>query len=126
MRESLDRLLRDLTLVTVALAIALGWSLIQVAEGVAALVSGLLYEIGEEGPAPNFFAPYALTEWGGVLTWDVGGRVLSLGPLVAGLVQLGVVLVVGAFIHRRSTTALRAKAAPLPPRSQFDIANPPS
>src|SRR5919106_5778395 len=101
MRESFDCLLRDLTLVTLALAIAIGWSLIQVAEGFAALVSGLLYEIGDEGPAPNFFAPYGLTEWGGVLTWEVGGRVLSFGALVVGLIQLGVVLVVAALIYRR-------------------------
>jgi hypothetical protein len=100
-RESLDRLLRDLTLVALALAIALGWSLIQVAEGVAALVSGLLYEIGEEDPAPNFLAPFALTEWGGILTWNVGGRVLTFGSLVSGLVQLGVVLVAAAFIYGR-------------------------
>jgi hypothetical protein len=101
MRESLDRLLRDLTVVTLTLAIALAWSLIQVAEGIAALISGLFYEIGDEGSAPNFFAPYALTEWGGVLTWEVSGRVLTLGSLVAGLVQLGVVLVVAALVYRR-------------------------
>jgi hypothetical protein len=104
MRDSIAGLLHDLTVVTLALAIAIGWSLIQVAEGVAVLVSGLLYEIGDEGSAPNFFAPYALSEWGGVLTWEVGGRVLSLGSLVAGVVQLGVVLVVAAFIHRHFRT----------------------
>jgi hypothetical protein len=104
MRESFERLLRDLTLVTLALAIAIGWSLIQVAEGFAALISGLLYEISDEGPAPNFFAPYGLTEWGGVLTWEVGGRVLTFGSLVVGLVQLAVVLVVAAFVYRRFRT----------------------
>jgi hypothetical protein len=103
-RDALDRLLRDLTLVTFALAIALGWSLIQVAEGVAAVVTGLLYELPDDDSGsggPNFFAPYSLTEYGGVLTWDVGGHILSLGALVAGLVQLGVVLAVAALVYRR-------------------------
>ncbi|HEU5491497.1 MAG TPA: hypothetical protein VFU84_11945 [Gaiellaceae bacterium] len=112
MRDAFDRLLRDLTLVTLALAIALGWSLIQVAEGVAGLFAGLLYEIDGNDGGPNFFAPYALTRWGGVLTWDVGGRVLSLGPLVAGLVQLGVVLAVAVFVYRRARTDAKDSAQP--------------
>ena len=103
MRESLERLLRDLTLVTLVLAIAIGWSLIQVAEGFAELVAGLLYELPDEasesGPGFGFFFP---SQFAGVLVWNVGGRVLTLGALVAGLVQLGVVLVVAAFVYRRS------------------------
>jgi hypothetical protein len=59
------------------------------------------YEVESSGPAPNFFAPYALTTWGGMLTWVIDGRVLSLGPLVAGLVQLAVVLAFAVFVYRR-------------------------
>jgi len=99
-------MLRNRALVALAFGIALGWALIQVAEGVAGLVAGLLYEIDDSGDGPNFFAPYALTRWGGVLTWDVGGRVLALGPLVAGLVQLGVVLVAALFVFRRRPPAV--------------------
>jgi hypothetical protein len=115
-RESLDRLLRDLTFVTLALAIALGWSLVQVAEGVSALVTGLLYDLPNDGSsnvAPvAFFAPYALTKYGGVLSWDVGGHLLTLGALVAGLVQLVVVLAVAALVYRRFRTDSQATAGP--------------
>ena len=97
MRASLDRLLRDITLITLALAIALGWALFQVAEAIAQLVAGLLYEI--EGDNDSFFFPSRYTT---VLVWDVGGRVLMLGPLVVGLIELGVVLVVGLFVYRRA------------------------
>jgi hypothetical protein len=55
MRDGFDRLLRDLTLVTLALAIAIGWSLIQVATGVATLVGGLLYELDTENPYLGFY-----------------------------------------------------------------------
>lgn len=98
MRESLDRLLRDLTLVTLALAIALGWALFQVAEGVAQLVSGLLYE------APGIGGDLGLVPYGlytGVLTWEVGGRLLTFGQLVVGLVELAFVLAVAALVYRR-------------------------
>lgn len=44
MQDALEQLLRDLTLVTIALAIALGWALFQVAQGVAQLVSYLLID----------------------------------------------------------------------------------
>lgn len=105
MRESLARLLRDLTLVTLALAIALGWTLIQVAEGVSTLVTGLLYAIPDEDSSDvpsRFFTPYSLTEYLGVLTWNVDGHLVVLGALVAGLVQFGVVLAVALLIYRRS------------------------
>ena len=87
-----------LVLAALALAIALGWSLIQVAEGVATLVAGLLYEIGDNDP---HLGAYGFTEWGGFLAWEVGGRVLTFGALVVGLVQMGAVLVVAALFYRR-------------------------
>jgi hypothetical protein len=88
-REAFDRLLRDRPVVAVALGVALGWSLIQVAAGVAAVVTGLLTK--------NDFTGYA---GGGVLTWEVGGRILTFGTLVVGLVQLAVVLAVALFVFR--------------------------
>jgi hypothetical protein len=42
MREMLDRLLRDATLVTLALALALGWTLVLAAQGAAETISELL------------------------------------------------------------------------------------
>ena len=101
MRDALDRVLRERTLVAFALAIALAWSLIQVAEGVAVLVSGLLYEIGGEVAPFAGFGIGSLAEWGGVLVWDVNGRILSFGALLAGLVQFGFVLAVAALVYRR-------------------------
>jgi len=90
-------MLSNRPLVALALGIALGWSLIQVATGVAALVGGLLYEVDSEN---QFLGFYGGSPWIGVLAWNVGSRVLSLGPLVVGLVQLAVVLAVALFVYR--------------------------
>jgi len=60
------------------------------------VVTGLLYEL-DSGTG----APFLLSQYGSVLTWNVGGHLLSLGALVAGLVQLAVVLAVAAFVYRR-------------------------
>jgi hypothetical protein len=91
--DALERLLRDTSLVAVALAIALGWALFQVAEGVSATLSTLLtdYPGGADG-LHAFFEP---------LTWTVGGRVLTLGPPLRGLVELAVVLAVALLVVRR-------------------------
>ena len=42
MRENIDRLLAQTSIVTLALGMAIGWSLFQVAKGVGDLVEGLL------------------------------------------------------------------------------------
>ena len=49
MRASIKRVLRDGTLVTVAFAIAIGWSLYSVAQGASTFVTTLLNEV----PANN-------------------------------------------------------------------------
>ena len=93
MRDAFERLLRDATLVTIALGIALGWALFQVAEGVSLLVTTLLTETPTAAEVGHyFFEP---------LTWRVGGRVLTLGALARGLVELAVVLAVAVFLGRR-------------------------
>lgn len=98
MRQRLDQLLQDTTLVTVALAIALGWSLFQVGEGLATLVTTFftrypfesdLFEGGDFLPA---------------LTWEVGGRILSFSDLVEGLVELATVLLVALVVQWRRAT----------------------
>ncbi len=92
-REHLDRLLAQTTLVTLTLAIAIGWSLFQVAKGVADLVNGLLTE-----PAGSGFGVFVRSQ---PATWIVHGRVLTLTTLVEGLVELAVVLLVAVLIARR-------------------------
>jgi len=100
-RAAFDRLLRDLTLTTLALAIALGWALFQVAEGIAELAAGLLYEIDADQEARGISGFFYPTRYTGVLVWNVGGRLLTFGHLVVGLIELAVVLVVAVFIYRR-------------------------
>ena len=96
-RDAFDRLLRDGTMVAVALAIGLGWALFQVAEGVSAAVSTFLTDYGGGDERLHaFFEP---------LTWSVGGRVLMLGPLLRGLVELAVVLAVAMLVTCRRGAA---------------------
>jgi hypothetical protein len=94
MREHLDRLLAQTTLVTLALAIAVGWSLFQVAKGVADLVTGLLTKY----PDGISLGVVARSQ---PATWVVGDRVLTFTTLVEGLVELAVVLLVAVLIARR-------------------------
>jgi predicted anti-sigma-YlaC factor YlaD len=92
-RDAFERLLRDATLVTIALAIALGWALFQVAEGLSAVFTTLLTEYpSEAGAAHTFFEP---------LTWNVRDRVLTLGPLLRGLIELAAVLSLALLLSRK-------------------------
>jgi hypothetical protein len=93
MRETVDRLLRDVTLLALALAIALGWSLVRVAQGVGDLVANLL----QHGSSSDLLDLRDAEP----LTWVVVGRILSLYSLVIGLVQLAVVLVVALVVLKR-------------------------
>ena len=76
-----------------ALGIALGWALYRVAAGVRAIVSTLLTDYPEPSELFN------MTEGAG-LTWVVGERILSLGPLVYGLIEFGVVLLAALLVMR--------------------------
>jgi hypothetical protein len=91
MRADLEELLREVTLITLAFAIALGWSLYQVASGFAYFVSILLQRFSAE----EFGSPAS------DLSWQVGHRVLAFGALVRGLVELGLVLGVILLVRRR-------------------------
>jgi hypothetical protein len=98
-RESLQRPLRDGTLVTIAFAIALGLSLYSVAQGANVLVTNLLKEnprLDSTGDIGNLVSQYNA----GALTWRVGNRVLTFGALVGGLVELAVVLAAATFVYR--------------------------
>ena len=93
MGAALDRLLRDATLLAIALGIALGWALFQVAHGVSVLINTLLADYPAAPGIHAFnFEP---------LTWEVGGRLLTFAELPRGLVEHGVVLAVALFLVRR-------------------------
>jgi hypothetical protein len=92
-RAAFLRLLDDLTLVTLAFAIALGWSLYQLAHGVSQLVSSFLVDY-----PPGAFSAARFSE---PLTWNVGGRLLTFGPLLRGAIDLAVVLIVALVVYGR-------------------------
>jgi hypothetical protein len=92
-RSALDALLGDLTLVSIALAGALAWGLVQVASGVGRVVQGLLLK-----PDAGFSIRY---DESADLTWIVGGRVLTLYELAVGVAEFAVVLGVALLVHRR-------------------------
>jgi len=97
-KDVVDRLLRDATLVTVALGIALGWTLFQVARGGNDLVMGLLTSY----PSQSDLGLYTRSQ---PLTWFVGRRILTFASLLTGLIELAVVVAAALLItrHRRIT-----------------------
>lgn len=92
MRQDLERLLRETTLTTVAFAVALGWSLYQVASGLGYLIVLALQDSGggDDGP---FQRPG--------IGWTWGGHIFDFQGLLQGLIQFVVVLVVALLIRRR-------------------------
>jgi hypothetical protein len=76
-----------------ALAIALGWSLVRVVEGVADLVATLL----EHRSSSDLLELQDAQP----LTWVLGDRILSLYSLVSGLVEFAVVLAVALVVLKR-------------------------
>ena len=66
----------------------------QVAQGAATVVSTLLTEYPE--PSEIFYIAR-----GSPLTWEVSGRVLTLGQLLVGLLELAFVLLVALLVTRR-------------------------
>jgi hypothetical protein len=80
---------RRLTLLTLLLGVALGWSLFEIARGVGVLVTTLLKHVPDEGLYG--YQP---------LAWQVGDRVILLQELVEGLIELGLLLLLTARIAR--------------------------
>jgi large-conductance mechanosensitive channel len=102
MQEAIDRLVRDVTLVTLALAIGLGWSLFQVAQGVADVVTNLLRHVPPGDVRLGFTSAQPLT-------WIVGDRVLTLNSLLTGLIDFVVVLALALLVlthARRDATGV--------------------
>ncbi len=95
MRDDLERLLDDITLVTLALAIAVGYALFQFAHGVAVLVDGAATHL----PSGDLFG--GVSGYG--LTWQVGHHLLSFDSLVVGAIELVVALAAAVWVARRSS-----------------------
>ena len=106
MRDRVDALFREVTLVTLALAIALGWTLVNVATALANAVTILLtHADNDELTAYQREQP---------LTWVIGSRVLTLGPLLTALIELAVVAAIAAYlVERRRPDAIRSSAKKL-------------
>ena len=112
MRESIDGLLRESALRTLTFGIAIGWSLYQVAHGVAVFVDGLTTHLSsDEGP-------FSQLSPGGGLTWEVGHRIVTLDALLIGLVEFGLVVGAAAYLSMRRGAAAdqgdSADSLPLP------------
>jgi hypothetical protein len=88
--QDLERLLRETTLTTVAFAIALGWSLYQVASGLGGLVVVALPN--SDGANP----------FGTSIGWTWGGHVFEFQGLLQGLIEFAVILAVALVVQRRS------------------------
>jgi hypothetical protein len=99
LRQDLDRLLEDTTMLTIAFAIALGWSVYELARGVAIFIDGLTVHL----PAPDangFSSGYGS---GGGMSWVVGRHVISLDGILVGLLQLVFVLAIAAYVRSRTS-----------------------
>ena len=97
LREELDRLLEDVTLLTIAFAIAIGWSLFTLARGVAGFIDDLTLHL--PAPDPNSLGG-GYSSVGG-LTWVVHRHVIALDGILIGLLQLVFVLAVAAYVRSR-------------------------
>lgn len=95
MKLSLVALIRDVSLVTLALGLALGWSLYQIALGVAYFVE----DISIHGALAASDGRYAVPVTVGAFTWVVRGRILNLDQLVMGLIDLGSILAIALLIE---------------------------
>jgi hypothetical protein len=91
LRQDFERLGRDTTLTTLGFAIALGWSLFQVASGLGYLITTALQRFDNVGDGLV-----------GGLTWGIGNRILAFGPLLQGLIEFGAVLAVFLIVARSS------------------------
>jgi large-conductance mechanosensitive channel len=99
MPRALDDLLRQTTLITLAAAIAIGWSAVELAQAISSTVVAFLHEKPDEYPLEG------LDLFATSLSVEIGEHVLVLGPFLDRL--LAFVLVVGAvrFVVRRRRAA---------------------
>lgn len=109
MKVNLAGVLRDIPLTTLAFAIALGWSLYQLAYGVGIFIEG----VTSHGDGLNRVGFLDLPQYGTALTWVWGHHLFAFGQFVFGLLEVGTVLLVAMLVRRFSSpTAPPAAAAP--------------
>ena len=89
MRDSLDDLLRQVTLLTLAAAIALGYAVLSLAQGIGALVVSVFTEHEDQ-----------FSSGGGPMSLDVGGRTLEFAQLTIGVIEVAVVLAAILYVVR--------------------------
>jgi hypothetical protein len=97
LREELERLRRDAPVTTLALGIAGGFALLDLARGVSSFVEGLLTNQSHSDGFPGSL----LAGTSGGLSWQVGHRVLTFDRLLSGLIELAVVATAAILIARR-------------------------
>ena len=97
MKTNLIGVLRDVQLSTLALAIALGWSLYQTALGVGTFIEGVTTRASPESGCTGY-----VPGLGTGLTWVWGDHVFSFGQFVMGLIELVTVLLIAALVRRHS------------------------
>jgi hypothetical protein len=84
-------------MLTIAFAIALGWSLYQLAHAVAAFIDGLTVHLPPRD-ASGFGGEFTT---GSGLAWIVGRHVVSLDGMLMGLLQVVIVLAIAAYVRSR-------------------------
>ena len=99
MQADLRRLLDEASLLTLALALALGWSVWNLAQSIATFIDRLLLHLPAHQGADIGFA-YAYATSGGALTWVVHRRLISLDGIVTGLIEVAAVLLVAVLVIR--------------------------
>ena len=104
MRADLRRLVQDAWLVTIGLALALGWALTDLVRGIGSFVDHLMLHVptgnGLNSAYTQIYAP-----GGNALTWVVHGHVVTVDGIVVGLIEVAAALMVAILVARyRSST----------------------
>ena len=93
MPRALDELLRQTTLLTIAAAIALGWSAVELAQAISSTIVGFIQETPETYDGIHLFTA--------ALSVEIGDHILVLGPVLDRLIAFALVLGAVLFVVRR-------------------------
>ena len=85
--------IRDASVLSVAAAVALVWTFVDVARAVGAVVTSAFVEYPEET-----IDAIGAGEYDPALTWEVGDRVIAFEPLVQTGIAFGVALLAAAIV----------------------------
>jgi hypothetical protein len=105
--DDLIRFMREPSWISLALAIPLGWSVFQLAHGVAAFVDALFFHLPprQAGLGGIYAYPIAYASGGGALTWGVHQHVVTLDGILIGAIEVTLVVLVATFVARRRASA---------------------